>query len=353
MLRASIVCLWLGAFVLESGTFCQSYVKFFVVPPPGLTPAKQTVPTSLNEHDEIVGYYTFGSGDIPHGFVRAADGTITSFDPPGVPASGGATYAFSINATGAIAGYYLGGVFPFTNHGFVRDPGGNFTTFDPPGSISTIVLSINAGGAITGYYTDLNLLVHGFVRDPVGNFTTFDPPGSTSTKAVGINANGTIIGSYQVADMSVHGFIRQSGGTIMSVDPPGSTGTMVTGINNAEEITGYYTVASGGTFGFLGQSGVPTLVSFTVPGGLGTFPTSINFEGATTGNYNDSGGPHGFVRSPEGIITPFDVPNAPPPEISCFGIPNPTSINPHEVITGSCSTGSPGLPSVIGWVRYP
>ena len=112
MLRASIVCLWLCAFVFESGLFCQNYVKFYVVPPPGLTPAKQTVPNSINARGEIVGYYTFGSGAIPHGFVRAAGGTITSFDPPGVPASGGATYAFSVNAAGAITGYYLGGRSP-------------------------------------------------------------------------------------------------------------------------------------------------------------------------------------------------------------------------------------------------
>src|SRR5215472_6036492 len=126
MLRASSICLWLGAFVFESAIFCQSYVKFYVVPPPGLTPAKQTFPNSINELGQIAGYYTFGSGDTPHGFLRAADGTITSFDPPGVPVSGGATFAFSINANGAITGYYLGGAFPFTNHGFIRHPGGNF-----------------------------------------------------------------------------------------------------------------------------------------------------------------------------------------------------------------------------------
>jgi hypothetical protein len=55
---------WVGAVGLAPGAFCQTYVRFYVVLPPGLTPAQETVPTSINEHGEIAGYYTFGSGNI-------------------------------------------------------------------------------------------------------------------------------------------------------------------------------------------------------------------------------------------------------------------------------------------------
>src|SRR6516164_9695866 len=121
MLRASNIGLWLGALVFESGGFCQNYVPLMVVPHPPGNHAHQTFPYGINDKGEITGYYTSGSGLTPHGFFRAANGTLTTFDPPSVPTLGG-TLAFSINAGGAITGYYVGGKFPFTNHGFVRDP---------------------------------------------------------------------------------------------------------------------------------------------------------------------------------------------------------------------------------------
>jgi hypothetical protein len=63
----------------------------------------------------------------------------------------------------------------------------------------------------------------------------------------------------------------------------------------------------------------------------------------------DNSGVHGFVRSPEGIITSFDVPNE--PFLSPFGA-NPTSINEEGVITGWCFQGGIGTFS-FGWVRHP
>src|SRR5215467_755017 len=207
MLRASI-CLWLGAFVFESGVLCQTYIQIteFV----GGQIALKTFPTSINNQGAIVGYWE-GVPFLLHGFVRSADGgTITAFDAPGPFVS---TFAQSINDAGAITGYYQAPANPGPV-GFVRDPAGNFTSFAPPGSISTQPQSINARGAITGYYNEVNLVIHGFLREPNGKITSFNPPGSISTYPVGVNANGTIAGYYQLADRSVHGFVRRPGGTI-------------------------------------------------------------------------------------------------------------------------------------------
>ena len=69
--------------------------------------------------------------NVYHGFVRAADGTITTFDIPG--AGTGAfqgTFPGGINPAGTIPGTYTdsSGV----NHGFVRARDGTVTTFDIP-----------------------------------------------------------------------------------------------------------------------------------------------------------------------------------------------------------------------------
>jgi len=55
------------------------------------------------------------------------------------------------------------------SHGFLRARDGTFTTFDPPGGAPfTVPVSINPAGAITGYYSDPNaaFVNHGFLRSP-------------------------------------------------------------------------------------------------------------------------------------------------------------------------------------------
>lgn len=55
----------------------------------------------------------------------------------------------------------------FVFHGFVRAANGTITSFDVPGASQGIfALSINPMGAITGYYTDASGVNHGFLRTP-------------------------------------------------------------------------------------------------------------------------------------------------------------------------------------------
>jgi hypothetical protein len=49
-------------------------------------------------------------------------------------------------------------------HGFLRAPDGTITTFDSPGSTFTFAAAINPGGVITGGFIDASCVVHGFVR---------------------------------------------------------------------------------------------------------------------------------------------------------------------------------------------
>jgi hypothetical protein len=92
--------------------------------------------------------------------VRAADGSIVSFDPSGSIN----TYPQDINSEGAVAGYYENR--NHIDHGFLRASDGTITAFHVSGSTGTNSWNINGKGAIAGFYADGNNVVHGFVRKP-------------------------------------------------------------------------------------------------------------------------------------------------------------------------------------------
>jgi hypothetical protein len=78
---------------------------------------------------------------------------------------------------------------------------------------------------------------------------------------------------------------------------------------------GYYNDASGVFHGFL-RTPDGAITTFDVPGagtgpGQGTFAGNINPAQAIAGRYVDASGvSHGFLRAPNGTITTFDAPNA-------------------------------------------
>jgi hypothetical protein len=97
--------------------------------------------------------------------VRYPGDHFIEFDVPGQ----GNASANNINNAGVITGAYADS--NKANHGFVRAPDGKITTFDPPYAGTgpgqgTIPQSINAAGAISGLYSDSNNVNHGFLRLP-------------------------------------------------------------------------------------------------------------------------------------------------------------------------------------------
>jgi hypothetical protein len=255
-----------------------------------------------------------------HGFVRAADGTITSFDAPDASTgSGKGTFPESINTAGVIAGYCnCGG-----EHGFVRSASGTITNFEAPGASGTLAFSINTDGATAGYYFDASHVYHGFVRSADGTITSFDAPGAGTnestvvaqgTFALRINADGVIVGYYVDASDGYHGFVRSADGTITTLNAPGagtgtssatgySLGTKALSINDDGVIAGYYIDASEVYHGFM-VSASGTITTFNAPGAgttaaTGTFPVSINDNGVIVGYYSDPNDVyHGFQLTP-------------------------------------------------------
>jgi uncharacterized membrane protein len=115
----------------------------------------------MNSAGEVTGTTYDATGTNVADFVRAADGTITTFLP-----TKGSTIAvpFAINNAGRITGYYTTqGI----SHGFLLLPNGSITTFEVPGATLIFPESINSAGAITGYYAaNGNSSPHGFLLIP-------------------------------------------------------------------------------------------------------------------------------------------------------------------------------------------
>ena len=117
-------------------------------------------------------------------------------------------------------------------------------------------------------------------RAQEGRMITFDAPGADTTPGdnngtypSSINDWGVVTGSYQDANTVYHGFLRSAEGKFIIFEVPG-----------ADTTAGSYN---------------------------GTSPSSINDLGVVTGSYWDANSfSHGFLRSPNGKFTTFDVPGA-------------------------------------------
>jgi Chitobiase/beta-hexosaminidase C-terminal domain len=160
-----------------------------------------TVVTSIDAAGDVAGVYADSSG-VYHGFLRAA-GTGNFTSPIDAPLAGAGglfpgTSPASLNNAGVMAGIYQGS--SGLTHGFVRAANGTITApLDEPNATTggvgelpggTANVSINDSGTVTGGYFDKNGVIHGFVLGPGAAVApTFNPPAGTysSTQSVAIS----------------------------------------------------------------------------------------------------------------------------------------------------------------------
>ncbi|MGB2592326.1 MAG: chitobiase/beta-hexosaminidase C-terminal domain-containing protein [Candidatus Acidiferrum sp.] len=198
----------------------------FNVSSAGTEVTQGTIPMNIDTTGNITGFYKDANG-VFHGFLRAASGTITApIDAPGagtVGTSGGfafaGTLAVGLDSSGDIAGIYTDANSVF--HGYVRAANGTITTFDVTGAGTTglfpgtVPVNINGAGDITGLYEDANGLNHGFFRSgSTGTITApLDAPGASTsgmiagTVGFGVNSGGNIVGTYADTSGTFHGFV--------------------------------------------------------------------------------------------------------------------------------------------------
>ena len=106
----------------------------------------------MNSHGQVVGIYRDAADpSIQHGFLREPDGSIVTIDVPGQTF----VYAFRINDSGQIAGYYFEFLddAPFlTITSYLRDPGGELTFLEVPDAVCcTVTRGLDNSGRLAGW----------------------------------------------------------------------------------------------------------------------------------------------------------------------------------------------------------
>lgn len=307
-----------------------TYITFDV---PGAT---YTCANAMNASNVVAGTWSnYGcvSGDPANGYVRAADGTITTFNPP----NSQWTEVWSINDGGVIAGDFTDGN---QWHGYVRTTDGTITVFDVPGGAETFGYSINKKGSIAGSYSDAKLIGHGYVRSPGGKIKTFDvPPGEYGTYPYGINSMNVMAGTWFTCQYYCsNGFVRASDGAITTFNPVASDYTLVNTINSKNVIAGSYGDSSGTSHGFL-RNPDASFTLFDFPGApIAAGVPGLNTKGDAVGYYVDTNNfNHGFLRLRNGAFKTIDMKNA--------TYTQATAINDNRVIAGSYidATGEHGF----------
>ncbi len=377
LLKIALLCFCL-VFAVTTPARPQGSVGNFTtidVPGAGTGVLQGTFPISINAAGDVTGFYG-DANSVFHGFVRAADGTMTyPIDAPGAgTGSFYGTFPVSINAVGDITGMCIDANNAL--QGFRRTADGTITPIEVPGAGTgnnqgTLPFSINRAGVITGIYKDNSALRHGFVCAANGTITTFDVTGAGTTGSVqgqgtqplSINAAGDIAGFYVAANGGFHGFLRAANGAMTyPIDVPGAgtsggtehhlafVGTMPISINANGDVAGVYSDTSGVRHAFVRAADGTMTYPIDAPGvatkGPGflpvTFAASINTARLITGTYGDTSGVlHVFARAANGTITaPIDAPGAGTAGPSLFQGTATLSINDLGDITGTYADAS-------------
>jgi predicted membrane protein len=144
---------------IQAVSISFSYGKNLYITPDGVITGTYKVPIS-----DPFPYFIY------HVFVRTRGGTFITFDAATYEPCCIWSFPTGITPAGVITGSFNDG--PATNHGFLRARNGRVTTFDVPGagtkphqfpSQGTVPLGINPAGVIMGFYVDENGAHHGFL----------------------------------------------------------------------------------------------------------------------------------------------------------------------------------------------
>jgi hypothetical protein len=240
-------------------TFAQILVLAFcaVIPATAASSVTFTIPgvysmqvTGVNSSGDVVGGYTLVSNGPEYPFLRTSDGTITTITVPGAVSA----LATSINDDGVVAGIAFSGLTPSCEDSspctaFLLSSDGVVSTFNPPGGPASWALLSN-GGLVAGTCTGC---VEFYVRNPDGSFSMFPGPDhQIVSSVVGIASNGDVLATR----LPLTPFVRETDGTYLTHIGTVPLVDFAIGLNASDTVIGYesYTVGTMPVFVFFAQA---------------------------------------------------------------------------------------------------
>ncbi|HLY05716.1 MAG TPA: hypothetical protein VKR31_08215 [Rhizomicrobium sp.] len=195
--------------------------------------AGYTVITGIDDSGAFAGSYSASGND--YGFIVNAKGKFKSFGVTGQRY----TEVTALSAKGVTTGYENGdnGL-----HLFVRASDGTITTFDVPHGNNPDADGVNKRGAVAGTsYKNYNSNSgRGFLRLSNGKTKTFQVVPGYETDGYALNDQNMVCGNYYDSSGAYHGYIR-AGTTTTTIDAPDSVGaTGCTAINDSGVVAGYF-----------------------------------------------------------------------------------------------------------------
>jgi hypothetical protein len=218
----------------------------------------------------ITGVFYNPAASAYSGFVDT-NGTFATYIFPSLP-TGSETAVNQTNRIGALCGYIIQNVAPFSEQAFIRPPGGaNSLLFSVTNAADTLCLGINDSYTMAGEYLDSAGVWHGFTRTSDGTVTTIDAPGASTTPGTqpcptqnggnpiagtvvqGINAAGDVSGHFWDTSYNEHGFVLSHTGVFTQIDVPGAFQTAGGQLNDGLWVAGHYNDASCNASGYIAQ----------------------------------------------------------------------------------------------------
>jgi hypothetical protein len=250
-------------------------------------PSQYTLSTveGIGDDGTVVGQVIDNKTQLPMGFMRSPNGTITVYSAP----QSTTTWMNGQNATGTSAGYYLDKTAKV--HGFTLE-NGNFNAINYPKGANTWIFGVNHVGALVGSYGGAGS-VKGFLLVN-GQYTTVAQSGQQLTYPMAVNDNNAAVG-YSASGFVDNGFLWQNGKFTNINFPNSKFGTILSGINNAGVIVGNH-ISADKAWGFIYENGAFKTLAYT--GAYYITAGGINNNGVISGQvYSTAKNSLGFTAT--------------------------------------------------------